>query len=30
MTTTGLILTIGKSTEHVKTSIQFYNPDLAL
>ena len=27
MTTTGLILTIGKSTEHVKTSIQFYNPD---
>ena len=27
MATTGLILTIGKSTEHVKTSIQYYNPD---
>ena len=27
MSGTGLILTIGKSTEHVTTSLQYYNPD---
>ena len=30
MSGTGLILTIGKSTEHVTTSLQYYNPDFLI